>query len=257
MAQASFAAALNLILKHEGGYVDHPLDPGGATNRGITRATLASHRGRPVSKAEVMALAEAEAGEIYRKLYWNAIRGNDLPAGVDLVVFDAAVNSGPARAARWLQMALRLKPDGVVGTGTLTAANQADARQLVADFSRERLGFLQRLGTWRTFGRGWARRVRETESAALALAGPGRAISPTNRQKETPAVNDTKSLLTSKTLWSNLVGLSAVMLSIFGIDASGVDHAGLSQAIPQVVAGLSFIASSVFRITASKRIAMT
>lgn len=257
MAQASFATALKLILKHEGGYVDHPLDPGGATSRGITRATLAAYRGRPVSKAEVMALGEAEAGGIYRKLYWNAISGDELPAGVDLVVFDAAVNSGPGRAARWLQLALGLQPDGMVGPRTINAARQGDARTLIADFSRQRLGFLQRLGTWRTFGRGWARRVRETESAALGLAGPGRVASQTNRQKETSPMTDTKSLLTSKTLWSNLVGLSAVMLSIFGIDASGVDHAGLSQAIPQVVAGLSFIASSVFRITASKRIAMT
>ncbi|MGL4438317.1 MAG: glycoside hydrolase family 108 protein [Bosea sp. (in: a-proteobacteria)] len=257
MAQASFSAALKLILKHEGGYVDHPLDPGGATNRGITRATLAGYRGRPVSKAEVMALGEREAGDIYRKLYWNAVRADELPPGVDLVAFDAAVNSGPGRAVRWLQMALSLKPDGVVASGTISAANRAEPRKLVIEFGRQRLGFLQRLGTWRTFGRGWARRVRETESAALALAGPGRATPQIIRQKEPTPMTNTKSLLTSKTLWSNFVGLSAVMLSIFGINASGVDHAGLSQAIPQVVAGLSFIASSVFRVTASKRIAMT
>lgn len=257
MARASFAAALKLILRHEGGYVDHPLDPGGATNRGITRATLAGYRGRPVSKAEVMALSETEAGNIYRTLYWNAVRGDELPAGVDLVVFDAAVNSGPGRAARWLQMALALQPDGAVGPSTISAARQSEARRLIAQFSHQRLGFLQRLGTWRAFGRGWARRVRETESAALALAGPERVAPQTNRRKETIPVTDTKTLLTSKTLWSNLIGLSAVMLSIFGIDASGIDHDGLSQAIPQVVAGLSFIASSAFRIMASKRIAMT
>jgi lysozyme family protein len=257
MAQASFAAALRLVLKHEGGYVDHPLDPGGATNRGVTRATLAGYRGRPVSKAEVMALGAAEAGDIYRKLYWNAVRADELPAGVDLAVFDAAVNSGPGRAVRWLQMALGLRPDGVVGPVTLAAARQVAARRLIADFSRQRLGFLQRLGTWRTFGCGWDRRVRETENAALALAGPRRASPETSRRKDITPVTDTKTLLTSKTLWSNLVGLGAVVLSIFGLDPSGVDHAGLSQAIPEVVAGLSFIASSVFRITASKRIAMT
>lgn len=256
MAQASFAPALKLILKHEGGYVDHPLDPGGATNRGITRATLAGYRGRPVSKAEVMALSEREAGAIYRKLYWNAISADELPAGVDLVVFDAAVNSGPGRAVRWLQIALGVAPDGVIGPRTISAAGQADANKLIRAFSRQRLGFLQRLSTWPTFGRGWSRRVRETEIAALAMAGPGRAATLANRQTETTPMTDTKSLLTSKTLWSNLVGLSAVMLSIFGIDASGVDHAGLSQAIPQVVAGLSFIASSVFRITAKRRIAI-
>jgi lysozyme family protein len=256
MAHASFKAALKLILEHEGGYVDHPLDPGGATNRGITRATLAGYRGRPVSKAEVLALSEAEASEIYRKLYWDAVRANELPAGVDLVVFDAAVNSGPGRAARWLQVALGLTPDGVVGPRTLEASSRTEARTLIGDFSRQRLGFLQRLGTWRTFGRGWSRRVRETERAALGMAGTGRAPLPTNRQKDNRSMIDTKSLFASKTLWSNLVGLSAVMLSVFGIDASGIDNAGFSQAIAQVVAGISFIASSVFRITASQRLAM-
>ncbi len=257
MARESFASALELILKHEGGYVDHPLDPGGATHFGITRGTLAQVRGRPVSKAEVMALGRREAGDIYRARYWNAIRGDELPAGVDLVVFDAAVNSGPARAARWLQAALALPQDGVIGPLTIHAARQASGPVVVTAFGKIRLQFLQRLTTWRAFGRGWTRRVRETEAAALALAGQGRGIPINTRRQDTSTMNDTKNLLTSKTLWSNLIGLGAIMLSLFGIDASGVDSDGLSQAIPQAVAAVSFIASTLFRVSATKRLALS
>lgn len=256
MARESFPQALRLILRHEGGYVDHPLDPGGATNRGITRATLAAHRGRPVSRAEVMALGEAEAAEIYRIRYWDAVQADSLPPGLDLAVFDAAVNSGPARAVRWLQRCVGVAADGRMGPVTLAAARTRPAADLIAAFSRERLTFLRRLSTWRAFGRGWSRRVRDTESAALALAGPAGSLPQPIRPKDDDPMTDTKSLLASRTLWANLVGLGAVMMSIFGIDTSSADHAGLAEAIPQVVAGISFIASTVFRIGATRRIAV-
>ncbi len=257
MARESFASSLDLIFRHEGGYVDHLLDPGGATNFGITRATLASVRGRPVSKAEVLALTRREAGEVYLQRYWNAVGGDDLPPGVDLVVFDAAVNSGPARAARWLQAALGVPQDGVVGPLTIAAARRMNGPGMVVAYSETRMRFLRRLTAWRTFGRGWTRRVRETEAAALALAGQGRGTPIIARRKDNSTVTDTKSLLTSKTLWSNVIGLGAIMLSLFGIDASSVDGEGLSQAIPQAVAALSFIASAVFRIRATKRLALS
>ncbi len=255
MARDTFPAALDLIFRHEGGYVDHPLDPGGATMFGITRATLAAVRGRPVSKAEVMALSRQEAGDIYRARYWNAVAGDELPAGLDLAVFDAGVNAGPARAARWLQEVAGVEPDGVIGPLTLAAVRRRPAATIIAGFSARRLRFLQRLSTWRAFERGWSRRVRETEAAALAMAGQGRSATPQTRPtQENASMDGTKSLLNSKTLWSNLVGLAAVLLSTFGIDTSGVDSAGLSQAIPQAVAAISFIASTVFRVTATKRL---
>ena len=99
MTAANFDRALTAVLRHEGGYVDHPSDPGGATNLGVTRATLAQWRGRAVSKAEVKALTRAEAAKIYRALYWDEIAGDALPAGLDFAVFDYCVNSGPGRAA--------------------------------------------------------------------------------------------------------------------------------------------------------------
>ena len=99
MTASNFEASLAAVLKHEGGYADHPSDPGGATNLGVTRATLTRWRGRPVSKAEIRALTRAEAAKIYRALYWDEIAGDVLPAGLDFAVFDYCVNSGPGRAA--------------------------------------------------------------------------------------------------------------------------------------------------------------
>lgn len=191
-AERRFLACVAEVLRHEGGYVDHPEDPGGCTNRGITRLTLERWRREPVTCDDVRALGEPEARAIYRAHYWNAVRADQLPAGVDLCVFDAAVNSGRRRAAEWLQQALRLNQvDGAIGPVTLAAAADAarhGAGPLIADLCGRRLGFLRTLGTWRAFGRGWTQRVeavrREaTKAAAVALAeaesrrnkgGPGR-----------------------------------------------------------------------------------
>jgi uncharacterized phiE125 gp8 family phage protein len=179
----------------------------------------------------------------------------ELPAGVDLAVFDAGLNAGPSRAVRWLQEVAGVEPDGVIGPLTRVAVLRRPAAAIIAGFSARRLPFLQRLSTWRAFGRGWSRRVRETEAAALAMAGQGRSATlQTRRTQQTRTMDGTKSLLSSKTLWSNLVGLAAVLLSTFGIDTSGVDSTGLSQAIPQAVAAISFIAATVFRVTATKRL---
>ena len=110
MAENRFETCLAHVLRHEGGYVDHPSDPGGATNMGITRKTLAHWRNvspwTDLPKLEVQKLTHGEAGLIYRALYWNACRAGDLPDGVDLAVFDFAVNSGPDRAVRTLQARL-------------------------------------------------------------------------------------------------------------------------------------------------------
>src|SRR3954447_9587673 len=100
MARDAFANCLAFVLEEEGGYSDMPGDPGGATNMGITRATLADWRGAPVSKDDVLSLERDEAAAIYRRRYWDAIRGDELPAGLDLALFDDAVNSGPRMAVR-------------------------------------------------------------------------------------------------------------------------------------------------------------
>lgn len=169
MSASNFGACLTLVLVNEGGYSDLASDPGGATNRGITRATLASWRKRPVSKAEVRALSRDEAAAIYRARYWDAVRGDDLPAGVDLAAFDWAVNSGPRRAILGLQRAVGAEPDGSMGPLTLAATRASDPRLVVRQLCAARLSFLERLRTWRAFGRGWKARVARTEGAALAM----------------------------------------------------------------------------------------
>lgn len=169
MAVENFEHCLRLTLAYEGGYVDHPADPGGATNLGIPRRTLSRYRGRPVRKAEVRALSLQEAAAIYRKYYWDAVRGDEVPAGVDAALFDHAVNSGTGAAIRTLQKALRIEADGRFGPATLAAIEDASPRQLIRDLLARRTSFLTRLRTFRIFGRGWMRRVKAIETASLAM----------------------------------------------------------------------------------------
>jgi lysozyme family protein len=166
-----FGACLPLILKHEGGYVDHPADPGGATNLGITHATLAAWRGKPVTKQDVRNLTVTEAAAIYRARYWDAVRGDELPAGVDLAVFDFAVNSGPGRAIRTLQGVLGVAQDGALGPVTMAALAKAPGKAtVIVDLCDARMRFLRGLSTFATFGRGWTARVNAIEDAALKVA---------------------------------------------------------------------------------------
>ena len=170
MAKANFSACLAHVFGSEGGYVDHPKDPGGATNLGITLATLQDWRGKPVTKADVKALTRDEAAAIYRAKYWNKVRGDDLPAGLDLVAFDAAVNSGVYRGSRWLQDAVGAAPDGAIGPRTLALAKAAKGSEAVARAIRARKNFLLSLPTWSTFGKGWSARLNSVEAAALKMA---------------------------------------------------------------------------------------
>lgn len=173
MAQATYVQVMPLLLGHEGGYVNHPRDPGGETNMGITRRVYRAYRkSKGLGDQSVRLIARAEVEEIYRHQYWDVIRGDALPAGVDYAVFDAAVNSGPGRGARWLQKAAGAAADGVVGIMTITAARDyaAGPAALVRRVCAIRLGFLRALTNWRTFGKGWARRVAEVEREGVALA---------------------------------------------------------------------------------------
>jgi lysozyme family protein len=250
----SFATALAVVLAAEGGYAEHPRDPGGPTFRGITLATLAAAWGRSATTAELRALTQAEIAAIYRRRFWAAVGGDGLPAGVDLAVFDMAVNSGPARAVRLLQSVLGVARDGVVGPRTLAAARGAPPGDLVRALCRARQGFLRRLAIWPVFGRGWTRRVRTVEARALALAAAAPPHSPTAHSKEL-IMNGLKPILLSRTVWSNLIGLAALAASAFGFDTGGIDTGGLADAALQVVAAGGFLASTVFRVIATKRLA--
>jgi len=164
-----FMKCVEIIFNHEGGYVDHPNDPGGATNMGITHKTLAGWRGEPVTKEDVRNLTKDEAGEIYRANYWNALNCDTLPLGVDLVVFDFGVNAGVSRAAKLLQRIVHVEQDGQVGPITSGAAGAIDAKHIVVTFSEGRMVHYRGLRIWDTFKNGCTRRTRETEDAALAM----------------------------------------------------------------------------------------
>lgn len=147
----SFERAFEQVIGHEGGYVDHPDDPGGATKFGISR------RAYPGEDIASMTLDRARL--LYRRDYWYPIRGDALPEAVAIQVFDAAVNHGVRQAVRMMQRALGVEDDGVIGPVTLIAMGRADDHQFVARFNAERLLFYTDLPTWGAFGKGWARRV--------------------------------------------------------------------------------------------------
>jgi lysozyme family protein len=157
----NFDQAFHALLGHEGGFVDHPSDPGGATNWGITERVARANgyvghmRDLPVSVAK----------SIYRKDYWTPIRAEELPAVVRYAVFDAAVNSGNRQAIIWLQRAVGATPDGVIGPQTLGAVRSASGEQVLRRMLSARLRFMTDLKTWPTFGRGWARRIADLMGA--------------------------------------------------------------------------------------------
>ncbi|WP_262027657.1 glycoside hydrolase family 108 protein [Microvirga sp. Mcv34] len=165
-----FETAVDHVLTHEGGFVQHSRDPGGATKFGITRETLSRTKGRPASVTDIRRLSRQEAISLYRRLYWDVVRAEALPPGLDLAVFDLAVNSGPRRAVTMLQASLGIEADGIVGPVTLGAAREADVPATIRRLTKARLGFLGRLATWPVFGRGWRRRVLAVEHEALRLA---------------------------------------------------------------------------------------
>ncbi len=171
MTTSNFARALDIVLQYEGGYVNHPADPGGPTNLGITMATLRAYRGRHVDFSDVRNLTKAEAGQIYRQNYWDKIHGDELPSGVDFAVFDFGVNSGPGTAAKFLQHALGVPADGAIGPVTLAAANKANPAVLINRYMDARLDYLESLRTWPTFGKGWTSRVAAVRREALKMAG--------------------------------------------------------------------------------------
>lgn len=169
--RTNFDASMAEVLKWEGGYVDHPKDPGGATNMGITIGTLRSWRRKPVTKADVKALSRREALDIYRANYGDPVSYDALPSGLDHVTLDGAINSGVSRGVKWLQQAVGAKADGRMGPNTLRAAQSAHVLTAIAKACRIRMGFLHGLSTFATFGKGWSRRVAEVEAFATKLAG--------------------------------------------------------------------------------------
>lgn len=165
----NFVDALAHVLKHEGGYVNHPADPGGRTNLGVTQAVWEEWVGRPSNEKEMRSLTPAAVAPLYRRKYWDKVQADHLPDGVDYAVFDFAVNSGPGRAAKFLQELVGAKPDGAIGPQTLLAVGKKDAKELVAAYNAKRQAFLESLPTFATFGEGWSIRVRGVTTVARTM----------------------------------------------------------------------------------------
>lgn len=170
MTASSYPEAIRRLLKSEGGYINHPSDPGGPTNFGITLGDYRKYVQADASAADIRAMEIDEAKAIYRAKYWGAMRGDELPAGVDYCVFDYAVNSGTGRAPKVLQRVLGIPVTGWMDDATIAAARGREARALVQAICDERMRFLQALKTWPVFGKGWSKRVGEVRAAALAMA---------------------------------------------------------------------------------------
>ncbi len=185
--QQNFTTSLQHVLVHEGGYVDHPEEPGGATNKGVTLAVFQRFYGADKDKDDLRALTDAQAEYIYKTDYWDKCQCDELPSGVDYVVFDQAVNSGPGRSAQWLQAAVGATVDGAIGPQTLEATRAQDQANVINAMCDARLAFLKQLSTWETFGRGWQARDDGVRAYGLELAsGTGAAATP--QAGSTPSV---------------------------------------------------------------------
>ena len=164
--EKSFAA----VLKHEGGYVNHPKDPGGMTNLGVTKRNWEIFLNRDVTEAEMRALTPDAVKPFYKSMYWDKIKGDQLPSGVDYAAYDLAVNSGTGKAAKFLQEIAGVAADGVIGPKSLEAIKACDPEQTIDALCDMRLDFLKRLSTFDTFGKGWSIRVADVKDKATNMA---------------------------------------------------------------------------------------
>jgi len=158
------------VLKHEGGFVNHPKDPGGMTNLGVTRRNWEVYLNRSVTEAEMRALTPDIVKPFYKSQYWDKIKGDELPAGVDYAAYDLAVNSGTGKAAKFLQEIAGVTADGAIGPKSLEAIKSCDPEQTIDALCDMRLDFLKRLSTFETFGKGWSIRVADVKDKATGMA---------------------------------------------------------------------------------------
>ena len=165
----TFSTCLTFTLREEGGFVNNPRDPGGATNLGITRQQLAEWRDCNCSVADVRTLSLAEAEAIYGARYWNVVQGDALPAGLDLMVFDFGVNAGPSRAARMLQSAVGVVADGSIGPQSLAAAESCDAKAALQSMILLQERYYHACAGYPVFGSGWLARLARRHAAAVGM----------------------------------------------------------------------------------------
>jgi len=235
----NFQRALSLVLKHEGGWSDHPADPGGATMKGVTLANFRRFVKPGATKDDLRKITDEQVATVYRRFYWDAVAGAELPGGIDYAVFDFAVNSGPDRAAKYLQGIVGAKQDGKIGPATLKAIRDMMRATVINDLCDKRMTFLKGLKTWPTFGKGWTSRVSAVRAEALKMAAQPDAPPPVVVEKkvevEKPVVPEKVDAEVKRktSLWGWITG-------IFG--SGGVGVAGLLGADWQTVLAIGGLA---------------
>jgi lysozyme family protein len=166
---SNWQKSFELMLKSEGGYVNNPADPGGMTNLGVTKATWENWVGRKSDEAEMRGLTPEKVEPLYKKKYFDAVRGDELPVGLDYLMFDFAVNAGAGRAIKTLQTAVGVTPDGGFGPMTMAAVQAVDPVELIERFSQAKEDFYRSLNTFATFGKGWLNRVADVKQKASSM----------------------------------------------------------------------------------------
>lgn len=165
----NFEKCLEMLLVHEGGFVNHPEDPGGMTNLGVTKQVYEDYVDRQVDEEEMRALTKKDVAPIYKKKYWDRCKCDHLKSGIDWAVFDWAVNSGTARPAKAIQKICGASPDGVIGPKTLHLLSTQNRKYVIEQLHDKRQSFYEGLSTFKTFGKGWTRRNKETKEKALEM----------------------------------------------------------------------------------------
>ena len=165
----NFERSLALVLQHEGGYVHHALDPGGRTNLGVTQRVWENYVGHKVDETEMRSLTKELVAPLYRKEYWDAVHGDQLPSGADYLAFDFSVNAGAFRCIKTIQRALNITADGIIGPVTLKAIQDTNAEEFINSFSAAKESFYKGLANFQTFGRGWFNRSAKSKKAAEGM----------------------------------------------------------------------------------------
>ena len=169
--QSNWDNAFKMMLASEGGYVNHPSDPGGMTNLGVTKRVWEEWVGRESNEKEMRSLTSEMVEPLYKRKFWDACKCDELPSGIDYLVFDFAVNAGVGRSAKILQTAVGVTPDGGIGPVTLAAVNAIPEAELVEKFSQAKEDFYRSLNTFETFGKGWLNRVAAVKVKATTMLG--------------------------------------------------------------------------------------
>jgi lysozyme family protein len=168
---SNFQECLDLVLKSEGGWVNHPSDPGGETNLGVTKRVWEEYVGHAVDNLKK--LTKADVAPLYELKYWRPCYCEVLPRGLDFVVFSMGINAGPGRSIKLLQQSIGCVPDGVIGPKTRDLISSSNGSALIAKFSEARREYYKSLKTFPIFGKGWLARVDREEAEALDMTKNG------------------------------------------------------------------------------------